>query len=411
MQDVPTPVFEAYFKALRGSGISKWIEPRIWLEGSRGCWWGAKHHCTFCGLNGTAMAYRSKSAERLWAEMLDAMTRHRTLDLMLADNILDMAYLDNLLPQLRDSGIDARIFAEVKSNLRFDQLARLADARFVQIQPGIENFSTHVLKLMRKGVTGAQNVRLLRDCSTLGISVVWNYLYGFPGELNEYYLHVLRQFPALVHLQPAEIATRVALERFSPYFDDPSLGLVSLGPSRFYTAIHPLPPDVVSGLAYLHDSIPVGIGSDLVADLETALARWRREHRVGGLTLAEADTVGADDTLLARDRRPGFEPRDHRFASGLETTAYLGLLRGRTLPSLRRMLADQGFETTQDELSTLVQTWLDQGLIFEESDTYVALATGAPQCALPFLTKSTDRNEDHRASDDSRPARLLPLIH
>ena len=28
------------------------------FETSRGCWWGQKHHCTFCGLNGEGMGYR-----------------------------------------------------------------------------------------------------------------------------------------------------------------------------------------------------------------------------------------------------------------------------------------------------------------------------------------------------------------
>ena len=30
------------------------------FETSRGCWWGAKHHCTFCGLNGGTMQFRSR---------------------------------------------------------------------------------------------------------------------------------------------------------------------------------------------------------------------------------------------------------------------------------------------------------------------------------------------------------------
>ncbi|SVC64916.1 uncharacterized protein METZ01_LOCUS317770, partial [marine metagenome] len=33
---------------------------KIPFESSRGCWWGEKHHCTFCGLNGTSMKFRSK---------------------------------------------------------------------------------------------------------------------------------------------------------------------------------------------------------------------------------------------------------------------------------------------------------------------------------------------------------------
>ena len=32
------------------------------FESARGCWWGAKHHCTFCGLNGSTMRFRASPA-------------------------------------------------------------------------------------------------------------------------------------------------------------------------------------------------------------------------------------------------------------------------------------------------------------------------------------------------------------
>ena len=34
-------------------------------ETARGCWWGERQHCTFCGLNGATMAFRSKTPERV----------------------------------------------------------------------------------------------------------------------------------------------------------------------------------------------------------------------------------------------------------------------------------------------------------------------------------------------------------
>ena len=36
--------------------------PTLFLETSRGCWWGQRMHCTFCGLNGSGMVYRSAEA-------------------------------------------------------------------------------------------------------------------------------------------------------------------------------------------------------------------------------------------------------------------------------------------------------------------------------------------------------------
>jgi magnesium-protoporphyrin IX monomethyl ester (oxidative) cyclase len=58
------------------------------LETSRGCWWGAKQHCTFCGLNGGAMAFRSKSAERVVEEIRYLRDRYGVESLSVVDNIL-----------------------------------------------------------------------------------------------------------------------------------------------------------------------------------------------------------------------------------------------------------------------------------------------------------------------------------
>lgn len=64
------PTFDGFFERLEASAASAWVEPRLVVEGARGCWWGQKHHCTFCGLNGSFMEFRSKhriaSTRRSW---------------------------------------------------------------------------------------------------------------------------------------------------------------------------------------------------------------------------------------------------------------------------------------------------------------------------------------------------------
>ncbi len=49
------------------------VADRIFVpyETSRGCWWGQKKHCTFCGLNPLGMNYRAKSPERA-VEIIDS---------------------------------------------------------------------------------------------------------------------------------------------------------------------------------------------------------------------------------------------------------------------------------------------------------------------------------------------------
>ena len=45
------------------------VTPTLLIETARGCWWGERSHCTFCGLNGATMAFRSKTPERVLAEI------------------------------------------------------------------------------------------------------------------------------------------------------------------------------------------------------------------------------------------------------------------------------------------------------------------------------------------------------
>ena len=54
---------------LRAGPLSRRISPSLLIESARGCWWGAKQHCTFCGLNGETMTFRAKSAPRVLAEL------------------------------------------------------------------------------------------------------------------------------------------------------------------------------------------------------------------------------------------------------------------------------------------------------------------------------------------------------
>jgi hypothetical protein len=42
------------------------------IESSRGCWWGQKHHCVFCGIDEETLKYRSKNAEAV-LELLSHM--------------------------------------------------------------------------------------------------------------------------------------------------------------------------------------------------------------------------------------------------------------------------------------------------------------------------------------------------
>jgi radical SAM superfamily enzyme YgiQ (UPF0313 family) len=110
MDELPFPDYDDYFEQLAKCSLSREVDVHLVTESSRGCWWGAKHHCTFCGLNGATMAFRSKSPDRAFEEIVFLCGRHKRSKIAAVDNILDMRYLDTLFPRLASSGLDLELF-------------------------------------------------------------------------------------------------------------------------------------------------------------------------------------------------------------------------------------------------------------------------------------------------------------
>jgi ribosomal peptide maturation radical SAM protein 1 len=367
---IPAPDFDAWQAALEASPVREYTEPKLVFEGARGCWWGDKHQCTFCGLNGSFIGFRSKPAEQVFAELAALVARHRILDVVMVDNIIDMAYFDGLLPKLAGTGWDLRVHYEVKSNLRPEQIDRLAAAGVVHIQPGIESLSGTVLSIMDKGVTGWRNVRLLRDCEDRGLTVSWNYLYGFPGETAADYTAVLDQLPALVHLQPPAGVTRLALERFSPYFDRPELGFGERWPAEVYRHVYDLPDEELADLVYLFDTPPRGIGGEVEQRLHRAGASWAERYPASTLVVVE-DTP---DQLVIADRRAGWAAQDVRM-TGWRAAAYRALERGSGLPALGAAVTAAGHPVPPADLAGWLAELAAAGLVFRDGAEAVALAT------------------------------------
>jgi ribosomal peptide maturation radical SAM protein 1 len=374
---IASPDYDAWQRTLEASQVAEFVEPKLVVEGARGCWWGEKHHCTFCGLNGSLMEFRAKPGHRLWSEIDRLVRRHQILDVITVDNIISMGYFTDFLPLAAESGWDLRLHYEVKSNLSTEQLALLARAGVTHIQPGIESLNNRVLELMDKGVTGTRNVRTLRECENHGLTCTWNYLYGFPGEREADYTAVLDQIPALWHLQPPGGATRIALERFSPHHANPALGFPDPRPAEMYQHVYRLPKKELEDLVYLFEAVPGGIGGEVEQRLVKEVERWEEAYPWSQLLLEEGK-----DELRIHDRRYGWPDRTHRLR-GWQADAFRLLEHGRTVPALARLLTATGRRIGQPQLSEWVAELTVDGLVFVESGSYVALPTRAAAIQAP----------------------------
>ena len=305
---LPFPDFDGYFARLAASPLAGQFEGHLVFETSRGCWWGAKHHCTFCGLNGDTLAFRAKTPERAFAE-IDYLTQHYgSRRIGCVDNILDMRYLTTLLPRLAAAGHDLELFYEVKANLRLPQLRQLRAGGVTQIQPGIESFSDQVLKLMNKGVTGLQNIQLMRWSREVGIEVSWNILAGFPGEDPAQYAAMAELIPRLTHLDPPCSCGMLRLDRFSPFHERASeYGLVRVRPARAYYYCFPLGRQALARIAYFfdHDYADGRDPDTYCRPVQHAAAEWVATRAGGAAEAPRLDATFADDgAVTIEDTRP-----------------------------------------------------------------------------------------------------------
>ncbi len=250
VEALPYPDFDDFFAQHARTAAARRYLPSVVFETARGCWWGAKHHCTFCGLNGTSMAYRSKSQGRAYDELTWLVDRHGCSDVANGDNILDMAYFQDFLPRLAASRHNLLIFYETKANLKPEHLTALAAAGVRKIQAGIETLDTRLLTLVRKGSTGLQNVQTLKLAAEAGVFVEWLALYGLPGEAAADYDRIAAMLPLLRHLQPPAAFIPTRGDRFSPYFNEREKFGVVLDPLPAYRHIYAGDPATHPRLGY-----------------------------------------------------------------------------------------------------------------------------------------------------------------
>ena len=373
---LPTPQFDDYFGQLGHASFRETIRPGLVMETSRGCWWGAKHHCTFCGLNADGMVYRSKAPERALAEMKTLVERYSLPRIEVVDNILDMRYFKTLLPKLAADPV-GELFFETKANLGREHVALLAQSGVHWIQPGIESLSDRTLELMRKGATGLQNIQLLKWSAEYGIRVVWNWLAGFPGEDDTEIPRLAHEMEAIAHLAPPGGAGSISLHRFSPYFSNPEQwGLVNVRPASAYADVYPFEPDSVKRLAYMFetDSFQQKATGPSIEELRAGVRTWQQTHAMAHLL-----AIARDDGLFLLDTRPCASRRIHRLVN-LERRIYefVDRVRGE-----REIVRECASLAPADQIMAALRELVARRLVLERSGRFLALAT----YALPTYRK------------------------
>ena len=243
MNKTPVPDFDEYFYARKEGGYGRYNsaqEVLLPIETARGCWWGVKNHCTFCGLNRAGMEFRSKSVANVIQQLDELSRRYGILDFNAIDNIIEPEYIDKLFTQLADANTDIHIHYEVRPSLTRAQLKLMRKGGLFSIQPGVESLSTHILKLMRKHTTGMRNLELIKWSTYYGINNLYNILLRFPGETADDYRAQCEVIAKIHHFQAPWAIAKARADRGSPMFTEPETQSISrLVPSACYDYLFP----------------------------------------------------------------------------------------------------------------------------------------------------------------------------
>ncbi len=300
LDSLPYPDYGDYFDQLNKFELVDQVIPKVPVETSRGCWWGEKSQCTFCGYNSEGIEFRSKTPTRIISELVYLMKNY-DCSIEATDSILNNSYFEDLLPAITRTDLDINLFFETKASLSEKELTLLQKAGVWRIQPGIETLSTPILKLIRKGTTTLQNIRILKLCAELGIACNWLFLFGLPGEDEMEYSHMVELVPSIVHLEPPIRCQKIRLERFSPLFNFPDkYGLLNIKHTIGYEYVYPFDSDTLDNIAYYFDfDYSDGRSLDYAKPLINSVKKWQQRKPYYRL-----DMIMENDVIYLWDFRP-----------------------------------------------------------------------------------------------------------
>ncbi|MFD9332946.1 RiPP maturation radical SAM C-methyltransferase [Streptomyces sp. NPDC060028] len=403
LEDCPIPDFDDYFDSLAAYRDRDCITPGLVVETARGCWWGAVHHCTFCGLNGGAMTFRAKTAERVQFELRTLSSRYGLKRFLVADNILDQAYYRDLLPALADLPDEDRyeLYLEIKANVNYSQLEALHAAGARWLVAGIESLHDDVLRLMDKGTWGWLNLQVLKWSRGLGIHISWNMLCGLPGERDEWFREMAELLPLVSHLEPPNDVRAIRFDRFSPYQARPQDFGLSLSPSWPYSYLYPFDQSALQDLVYffetagqdpvhlnpfrhgldVKDNLPSlgGPGRDALQD---EVRRWVRLFRSPDPAVLRM-TEEADRTTIL-DTRPVAPSREVVLA-GLAHRVHRACDRAATVQRVHgELITDGGSPVRVEEVQRQLDALVEARLLVRLGQRYLALAVRGEMPNLPW---------------------------
>jgi ribosomal peptide maturation radical SAM protein 1 len=377
MDTLPLPVYDDYFERLAHGPLAD--ADQIWLpyESARGCWWAITKVCTFCAANAQYLSFRSKQPQTVQRDVVELSRRYGSRRVWFVDNIMEERYLRELFPAMRETPVP--MFVETRAHVSKEHLELMRDAGVMMVQLGIESFSSPILKLIDKGTSAIQNIRIIKWCAELGIKAFYNVIYGFPGEPPEEYERMADAIKSLTHLEPPNPPVRLRLDRFSPYHRDPDhYGIDDIVPFPSRGFVYDLPVDELRKIEYFF-AFHYRDGrrpDDYMARFKDS---WREWNEVWQSNFRRLSHHQQGDELRIYDRRSNIENRLYEL-SPAAGRVYAACDAGTTPRTAWESLTeDERAEHSVEAVTRLLDDLTERRLMFHEGEYYLALAVSGDE--------------------------------
>ena len=311
LNTVPIPDYSDFFEQIKEDDFENGDSSIIVMESSRGCWWGQKHRCRFCGLHSCeeSLRFRKKTDERIWSEIKHLRDTYGISEFYFSDCILDMEFIRRLPLDPPDDRKGIKILVECKSNLKDIHMRALKVNGFIRVQPGIESLSDDILKLMSKGAAVIDQLACLKYARKYGVRLYWNILFGIPNEKKEWYDDMLSLMSHIRHFQPPTSVQNMMLVRNSVFLEEHDrFGLHTINTQIHERACDPN-PDFTEKTALIFESPEMVTVTGIEALLMKEVDQWWRDFETGKNLIY----VRYDDCTVVRDTRGGGMKKVFRF--------------------------------------------------------------------------------------------------
>jgi ribosomal peptide maturation radical SAM protein 1 len=377
LEDLPTPDYDEYFALLETFDQQDRFFPTIPIETSRGCWWHGKgpegpKGCAFCNLNLQWSGYRSKNPSKSVSEVNNLTQRHRTLSVVIVDNVMPKNGGMDFFKGLTQLDKDFRMFCELRANTPPEALKAMRDAGVREVQIGVEAISTGLLKRLRKGTTAIQNLELMKWCEALGLVNLSNLIVYFPGSDQADVEETLANIPFAHPFRPPRVVP-FWLGLGSHVWRNPrTYGLKAVFNHPAYGRI--LPREIYQNVPLIHQAYrgDTGLQKRIWKPVIQEVKAWQKSYNAAHASPFEGPILtyrDGGDFMVIRDKRSGGEALTHRLVS-ISRSVYLFCERHRSL----NQIAEAFSEIPLDRVTEFLKGMVQKKLMFRERDRYLSLA-------------------------------------